>query len=218
MRKSLIAELNKTFMVAIKRTSDEGLLIFPWENKEFYCRWLAQTYYMVRHTTRFLCLTGAKFSFEDQKLHQFCLNHLKEEAGHELLAKKDLEILGDKLKQLPPSPETEYMIQNQYYWINKTPFAHFGFFWVLEQLSVLCGNQIIERVHKAHGTNCTSFLDLHASEDVKHTKTIYSKVQAFPEHELESLISNIRQTGFAYSEMLKTLQKPNYSLITEDAA
>lgn len=212
----LVEELERTFELAIKQTS-EGLLSFPWEDKEAYCRWAAQTFYMVQHTTRFLCLTGAKFSFEYQKLHQFCLGHLKEEAGHELLAKKDLETLGYTLDLLPPSPETEFMIQSQYYWINQTPFAHFGFFWVLEQLSVLCGKKMIERVRKAHGPKCTTFLDLHANEDIEHVKTIYSKVTTFPESELRALINNIRQTGFAYSEMLKTIQKSDYSSVKKAA-
>lgn len=213
---NLIKELEKTFEIAIKLTS-EGLLSFPWEDKEAYCRWSAQTFYMVQHTTRFLCLTGSKFSLENQKLHQFCLNHLKEETNHELLAKRDLETLGYSLDRLPPSPETEFMIQSQYYWINQTPFAHFGFFWVLEQLSVTCGKQMIERVRKAHGPKCTTFLDLHANEDIEHVKTIFEKVNSFPESELPALINNIRQTGFAYSQMLKTIKNQDYSTVKRAA-
>lgn len=206
---TLIKELDETFQAVIKSISG-GLLSFPWEDKEAYCRWLAQTFYMVQHTTRFLCLTGSKFSIENQKLHQFCLNHLKEEANHELLAKYDLEVLDYSLDRLPPSLETEFMIQNQYYWINQTPFAHFGFFWVLEQLSVTCGEKIAKLVRKAHGPKCTTFLDLHAREDIKHVKTIFERVRSFPEDELPALINNIRQTGHAYNEMLKTIQKKSY--------
>lgn len=204
-RQQLLKELNASFQESVS-IIDRGFKAFPWEDREAYCRWLAQTFYMVQHTTRFLCFTASQFGIENQSYHEFCLEHLREETGHEILAKNDLETLDDDLKNLPCAFETQFMIQSQYHLIQKTPFAHFGFFWVLEQLSIQCGPYIIDRVHKAHGKNCTTFLDLHAREDVGHVKEIYERVENFPDKELAIIKMNVEQTGWAYSEMLKSVK------------
>ena len=179
---------------------------FPWENEAVYSAWCAQTFYMVQHTTRYLCFTASQFSFAHQEFHDFCLNHLREETGHELLAKNDLESLDYSLDQLPPTSETQLMIQSQYYLIQKTPFAHFGFFWVLEKLSVEYGPEIIRRVKKAHGPDCLQFMNLHTQEDIGHIREITDKVEKIPTEHLESLRMNIQQTGALYTQMLQTLE------------
>lgn len=204
-REKMIRDIETTFQTVIQNIGYE-VKNFSWEDREAYCHWLAQTYYMVEHTTRFLCFTASQFEIEYKEFHQFCLHHLKEEAGHEMLAKKDLEILGHSLKNLPATFETQFMIQSQYYWIQKTPFAHFGFFWVLEKLSVEYGADAIRRVHKAHGNRCTAFLKLHAEEDVGHVQEIFDRVKKFPDAQLPSLEKNIAQTGWAYCQMLRSLK------------
>lgn len=203
-RKKLVSELNQEFQNAIEQIVTQ-MKAFPWENEAAYSGWCAQTFYMVQHTTRYLCFTASQFGLEHQEFHDFCLNHLREETGHELLAKKDLESFDRSLDQFPPTPETELMIQSQYYWIQKTPFSHFGFFWVLEKLSVEYGPEIIRRVKKAHGPDCLQFLNLHAQEDIGHIKEITSKVEKIPTGHLHALRKNIEQTGTLYTKMLETL-------------
>lgn len=194
-----------TYEEAVKLVG-QSVLDFPWENEELYSRWLAQTFYLVGHTTRFLCYTASQFSHQNDEFHQFCLSHLREETGHEMLALKDLESFGKDIKDYPQSLEAELMIQSQYYWIQKNPFNHFGFFWVLERISVSYVPQIIPRIHSTHGKGCTQFLDLHAAEDIQHVKSITDKVSAFPASALADLERNIHQTGALYSTMLKNLQ------------
>lgn len=203
-RNDLLATLDKTFDHNIKMVVAQ-MEAFPWENEEVYCGWLGQTFAMVQHTTRFLCYTASQFSFDAESHHAFCLNHLREEVGHENLAQKDLEDLGSTTKQYPPCLETDLMIQSQYYWISRTPFSHFAFFWVLEKLSTAYGPQAIARIRKSHGPTCASFLELHAQEDVGHVKLIRDKVEVIPTEHLPAVIKNVEQTGILYAQMLKSL-------------
>lgn len=206
--KNTLSPKNKVFAAyeeAVKLVG-EAVLNFPWEDEEFYSRWCAQTFHLVAHTTRFLCFTASQFSFKYDEYHQFCLSHLREETGHELLALRDLESFEKDIRDYPASFEADTMIQNQYYWIQKNPFTHFGFFWVLESISVSFVPQIIPRIQKAHGKGCTQFLDLHAAEDIQHVKSITNKVNAIPPEALEELADNIHQTGVLYSSMLTSLQ------------
>ncbi|HWU44947.1 MAG TPA: hypothetical protein VN132_15950, partial [Bdellovibrio sp.] len=48
---------------------------YPWEDKNFYCAWLAQTTYYVRHSTRLLALGGALAPLQQQELHNRFLKH-----------------------------------------------------------------------------------------------------------------------------------------------
>jgi len=204
-RKLLFNQLTQEFNLSVEQIIQQ-MKAFPWENQAAYSGWCAQTFYMVQHTTRYLCATASRFTVLEQPFHDFCLNHLREETGHELLAKYDLESFDKTLKDFPPTPETELMIQSQYYWIQKTPYSHFGFFWVLEKLSVEYGPEIINRVKKTHGPDCLQFLNLHVQEDVGHVSEIEHKVDKIPTEHLPALIKNIQQTGNLYSEMLRSLE------------
>lgn len=203
--KELQTKVFAAYEDAVKRVG-EAVLNFPWENEELYSRWCAQTFYLVGHTTRFLCFTASQFSLKNDDYHKFCLSHLREETGHELLALRDLESFDKDIKDYPSSFEADLMIQSQYYWIQKNPFTHFGFFWVLERISVSYVPQIIPKIQKAHGKGCTQFLDLHAAEDIQHVKSITEKVNQIPAEALEELAKNIEQTGVLYVTMLKNLQ------------
>lgn len=179
---------------------------FPWNDEVAYAHWLAQTYYLVRHTTRFICLTAGHLSLEQEEFHQFLLKHLKEETGHEMLALNDLqEGLHWSVQDTPERIESQLMLQSQYFWIKKNPFAHFGFFWVLEKLSVERGGKIIPTIRKAFGNATTSFLDLHSQEDITHVQTIFSKVNKIPPQYLYDLNLNIIQTGELYTQMLNEI-------------
>jgi hypothetical protein len=188
-------------MAQMIRASDE----FKWEAEAAYAHWLGQTYYLVRHTTRFLTLSAASMTIEEEEFHQFFLHHLRDEAGHEMLAYNDLERLHWKIEMVPETMEAQIMLQCQYYWLNTAPFAHFGFFWCLEKLSVERGAMAMRRISKAHGTDCMSFLQLHTAEDVGHIVSIYERVKKIPSQHYGALIKNIEQTGYLYAKMLREI-------------
>lgn len=176
---------------------------FPWENEEAYAHWLAQSFYMVQHTTTYLCLTAGGMCIDYPKYHSFLLHHLREETNHEVLALNDQKNLGWDLSRTPETFETQMMVQSQYYFIRKTPFAHFSFFWLLETMAAKAGPAVVERLSKKYKRNSITFLKLHAMEDVGHSQEIAEAVAGFPEHVLQDILLNLKQTGFLYSEMLK---------------
>lgn len=180
---------------------------FPWENEEAYAHWLAQSYYLVSHTTTYLCLTAGAMSMDNPQEHNFLLHHLREETNHEMLAFKDLEMLGWTIDQTPETFEAQMMIQCQYYFISRTPFAHYGFFWLLEKTAAEAGPEAVRRLLKRYGKSAISFLDLHAHEDVEHSREIGEAVAKFPKHVLPLLIRNMEQTGTLYVNMLQGIAK-----------
>jgi hypothetical protein len=178
---------------------------FPWESEEAYAHWLGQTYYLVRHTTRFLTLSAGKMTLEQDQFHQFFLHHLRDESGHEMLAYHDLESLGWKIDAVPETIEAQMMLQCQYYWLNQTPFAHFGFFWCLEKLSVERGVAAMARIQKVHGPSCMTFLELHSAEDIGHVVSIHERVKNIDPIHYDALIRNIEQSGYLYGKMLNEI-------------
>ncbi|MNJ93380.1 hypothetical protein D3C87_110600 [compost metagenome] len=176
---------------------------FPWENEEAYAHWLAQSFYLVRHTTTYLCLTAGAMSYDNPEHHSFLLHHLREETNHEKLALNDQETLGWDLSQTPETFEAQMMMQSQYYFINKSAFAHYGFFWLLEKMAAEAGPVVVQRLRKHYGDSCITFLDLHAHEDVEHSREIGEAVATFPKHVLTHVIRNMEQTGQLYCQMLK---------------
>lgn len=204
MKRQTIQDVERAFQKASEQmiaAIDE----FPWESEVAYANWLGQTYYLVRHTTRFLTLSAGKMSIEQEPFHQFFLHHLKEESGHEMLAYNDLKAMHWKIEDVPETMQAQLMLQCQYHWLNQSPFAHFGFFWCLEKLSVERGQAAMARIKKAHGPECMSFLELHSVEDIGHVVSIHERVKNIPEEHYPSLILNIEQTGYLYDKMLSEL-------------
>ncbi len=62
------------------------ILKMPWAENEYYCFWLAQSYYYIRNSTRLLASAAANFDVDRQDLFNRFVSHLREENGHEKLA------------------------------------------------------------------------------------------------------------------------------------
>jgi hypothetical protein len=199
-----IKEVKKIFDKEMKSVLD-GIDNFPWHDKKAYCALLAQSYYMVRHTTRFASYAASRIGFENEALHKSLLRHLKEETGHEMLAFNDIKNLEMSVKDCPEMMETKLMIQSQYYWISQSPYTHYGFIWVLEALSVLRGKFMLDKVQSAYKGKCYSFIDVHSEEDGHHVDGIVDEIQKFSPEQIKFVIENVRQTSFLYSQMLKNI-------------
>jgi hypothetical protein len=183
---------------------------FPWESREAYGDWLAQTYYYVRHSTRLLAASAARFAFDPRgnALHHRFATHMGEEKKHELLASHDLKELGTSIEMLPERSSTRLFYEPQYYKIeHEHPIALFGYILPLEAVGPLCGGKIIGRVAGSHGTKCTSFLKLHAADDVEHVEKALEMVAGVPAHERAIIEQNVRQTTYAYVAMLFDIER-----------
>src|SRR4051812_48763357 len=110
-------DLKKAFDSAIDLAAKQ-IQVFPWENREAYLQWLAQTYYLVRHTTRFLCLSAARAPIDKRELHYGFVKHLGEESNHDIPLINDMKKLGAAPDQYPELPQTRLLRNNQYYWLD----------------------------------------------------------------------------------------------------
>jgi hypothetical protein len=178
---------------------------FPWEQRSAYADWLAQTYYYVRHSTRLLAASAARFPFDmrGNALHHRFAAHMAEEKKHEQLAVHDLRELGTSVDDLPERSSTRAFYEPQYYKIeHEHPIALFGYILPLEAVGPLCGKRILGRIAGAHGPKCTAFLKLHTEDDVEHLDKALELVAGVGPAERLLIERNLRQTTYAYAAML----------------
>jgi len=175
----------------------------PWEDKNFYAQWLAQTTFFTRHTTRLLSLAGAHCPREYQALHNRFLEHAGEEKGHENLTLLDLKCVGEKIDSFHELPSTQSLYQTQYYWIeHKSPMAFFGFILALECLADKHGHMLVDRAQGAYGPKGVHFLRVHAEEDVDHSNEAIAQVEALPKEYHPMIIENMHQCFANYDAIL----------------
>lgn len=180
----------------------------PWHEEGFYAQWLAQTYHMVKNTTRLIARTAGQFTHEEQVFHEHSLQHFREEIGHEKLLLKDLIDLNVDINQIPISIECDVIIQTQYYFCERHPLSHFGLVICLEKLAAQKIPDLLNRLSSLKGT---SFLKLHGDVDPYHVSEIIEILNASPESEIMSIAKNTYQTGILYSSMLRSLEKSFFS-------
>jgi pyrroloquinoline quinone (PQQ) biosynthesis protein C len=181
---------------------------FSWEKAPAYADWLAQTYYYVRHSTRLLAAAAARFSLDARgnALHQRFASHMGEEKQHEKLALHDLRELGASLENLPERSATRCFYEPQYYKIEHVhPIALFGYILPLEAIGPLSGEGVIERVTRAHGAKCVSFLRLHAADDVDHLAKALEALAALPPEQREVVAQNLDQSTDAFVALLTNI-------------
>lgn len=204
----LIETTIKNEMIKTSQAVEE----FPWNNIDKYSLWLAQTYYMVCHSTRLVALAGALVELTDQTMHLRFLEHAREEKGHEKLCLNDLKNLEQSLSELPELETTKSLYRNQYYLIEKkSPLALFGYILFLECLSINAGKVIYSNTKKIFGEKASSFLRVHSQEDESHVETAMLMLKELPARELTYIIENLTTTGELYRLMLYQIKKQSKS-------
>jgi hypothetical protein len=180
----------------------------PWENREFYTSWLAQTTYFVQHSTRLCGLASAYCNENQQSYHQRFLHHGIEEKGHEKLSILDLKSFGQELKNYEELPGTRSFYQTQYYWIqHKHPLALFGYIIFLECLAIEQGPKLTQRVTKAYGEKAARFLKVHSEEDIDHVEKAMEQIRQAPADAQEHIIQNLQQSFYNYEALLTQCQE-----------
>jgi hypothetical protein len=197
-------------MIDIKKSADieiektrAVILGFPWENATAYATWLAQTYYMVNHSTRLVALAGAYTPLDRNELHARFVDHAKEERGHQLICISDLKALGHEIKSMTCFPQSAAMYQVQYYWIQHvSAVAFFGYTLSLEHLAAEFGAEVFRRAESAHGKNATKFLKVHAHDDVEHIAKAFEQLSKLSQPELTMVCENLTVSAALYRSML----------------
>lgn len=175
----------------------------PWENKEFYATWLAQTYYFVRHSTRLLALASGHANFEQNRLHQRMAKHIGEENAHEKIAQADLKAMGFNVSQMAELPVTKIFYRNQYFGIERMNSAYLlGYILYLEGLALAAGSIINDAAQKAFGGNAANFIRVHVEEDPDHVEKALKQLEEMNAMELAAVDESLDITAELYVQIL----------------
>jgi hypothetical protein len=175
-------------------------------NKELYANFLAQTYYYVAHSTKFLAFSAGLMGPEDRKYFNRFIKHISEENGHDLMAQKDLKNIGHELKEFPETPETRMLWESQYYKIQHLDaISLIGYIIPLEMLSAQYFPDFNKRVESVYGKKATSFVRVHAEEDEDHIEKAFKVLYDLSIERQEVIIKNMTQTAIAYTAMIENL-------------
>ncbi len=175
---------------------------FPWESREAYASWMAQSLEYVTYTTRILAQTGASFPLHQTGLASRFIQHATEEKGHEKLLHNDAKALGYELSKLPLLPEAEAFHKSVYYWIYQgRPAVVMGWALFLEGYAVKNGASIYERAAKAHGPKPTSFLRVHTQEDPDHVEKAFGVLDGFSNEELDDVAHGLELYAKLYANI-----------------
>jgi len=180
---------------------------YPWENSEFYQSYLAQTFYYVSHSTRLLCLSGGSVGTDDKGwlYHNRCLQHMREEFNHHIMAKKDLENMGGSLDRHPELPATKTFYQLQYYKIqNQSPYALLGYILFLEGMATEA-KPVIDRLIAKYGKKCCVFLGAHYeldSGDGGHFEKAVQQIEGLGERDRQICLESFFQSADCYITMI----------------
>jgi hypothetical protein len=186
----------------------EGLRAFAWRDRRVYGDWLAQTYFYVRHSTRLLAASAARFGHDElgNALHVRFAAHMAEEKRHELLALHDLKMLGASLDQYYERPSTRAFWETQYYKVEHVnPVALFGYILALEGMSATHGPWVYGEVSTAHGAGAATFLKLHAHDDEDHVQKAMPLLDKLDARGRADFEQNLEQSTFAYLVLLGEL-------------
>jgi len=111
--------LTRTFDTTVSAVGKK-VLAFPWQDRNAYALWLAQTFFLVRHTSTLISILAGKVGVHDPLRHRELLSHLREETGHEMFAQRDLEALGFSMPDFAEMVQSSVIYQSQYFRLDRT--------------------------------------------------------------------------------------------------
>lgn len=183
-----------------------------------YANWLAQTYFFVSHSVRLSALGAASLDV-DHPLAKRMVAHTREENGHHLLAKHDIEALGKRLDDFPVFGVTSAFYQAQYY---KVLFEHpshlLGQILMLEAVSVELGPWLLDIVRNRFGRKASSFVEVHAHEDQDHVRKALEAVNTLPPENRRGVETNFRQACEMYFLILRSIREGAFARTVDTAA
>lgn len=179
---------------------------FPWENKEAYVSWMAQTLEYATYATRILALTGGHFPLSQTALAARFFQHATEEKGHDKLLFNDAKALGVELAKVPTLPEAEAFHKSLYFWIYQgRPAVIMGWILLLEGFAIRRGAEIYSRAEKAYGKKPTSYLKVHTDEDPDHVEKAFGVLSHFSEQELKDVCHGLELYTSLYANIYSAI-------------
>jgi pyrroloquinoline quinone (PQQ) biosynthesis protein C len=159
---------------------------------ELYAIYLAQTYHYTSHNSRNQAMVGLRAEVKTPAYVKFCLEHARDEFGHEQMALHDIGSLGYAKEEAllpPPLPATETLIA-YLYWISMTgnPIRRLGYSYWAEScygyISPLI--QGIKKTLNLTPAQMTFFL-AHSEIDQEHFEQVKAAIRRTCKREAELL-------------------------------
>jgi hypothetical protein len=187
-------------------------------NRQIYANWLAQTHYFVSHSVRLSALGASRLDV-DHPLSRRMVAHTKEEMGHHIVAKRDIEALGKKLEDYPALGVTNAFFQSQYFKVLFENPAHLlGQILMLEAVSVEVGPWMYEIVKSKFGGGASRFVEIHAHEDKDHVSKALAALNELPAAEKAGVAVNFRQACEMYYLILRSVNEAGFAQLVKQAA
>lgn len=186
----------------------KNLRAFPWHDRYAYGMYIAQTYYYVCHSVRLLATAAGRMTMEDNSSHKRFLTHIREESGHEVMARRDLEELGYTLEDFPELPETRMFWETQYYKIEHIdPLSLMGYILALEAVACEQCPWITQELKKSFPNNAHTFMRVHGEEDPDHVTKAWEQISALPPARLKAVVENFEQTAVGLNNILNGVMR-----------
>lgn len=141
----------------------------PWNNKNYYANWLAQSYYYTSYSTRMLAFAAGSSDRSEKTYFKRSIIHISEEQGHEIIALNDLGKLGFKIEEFEELSATRSMWESQFYRIQKDSTYLLGYILALEVLAVQT-KEFYGHLKDLYPAEALKFIKIHADEDPHHVE------------------------------------------------
>jgi len=181
---------------------------FPWDNKEAYATWIANTHYYVKESSLMLALAASNLPAKHKKAANRFIRHAGEEMGHEFQLEKDLKELGYKgVDPLTITNEMKICHRSLSYWGQQSENA-IGFMgWVLlvEGLAVKVGGDLFLQINKNYGGKGTNFLRSHSDDDPEHLEEAYTLLKRLDASDLSIVLDSLTMYTDQYISFLASI-------------
>jgi hypothetical protein len=169
LKKTQLSEKQLSISKEIDTYADKlgaEILAVNWSAKAQYAIWMAQHYYLVKRTMRYICMAAGLSDPDDDKVYKYWMEHLKEEHHHHKFLEKDAQSIGVRLNEIDVFHSTRQLVDNIFegMFFSKGIYL-FGYAILLEGLSCKIGKDFTQAVTQAHGEKAASFLKLHTIVD-----------------------------------------------------
>lgn len=195
----------------IFQTTSDFFSELPWENEQFYSNWLAQTYFMVSHTPRFICLAAARFGTAEDGFHRKMVNHFNDEDKHEYILIKDLKNLGYSIEDFEIFPETSLVVEQLYHQIDRVdPISIFGRIIFLEMLTAKLSSKFKDKFNSQYNNHTGEFLKIHFEEDIEHVQKAFSVLIDLDVKKKKIIGDEFYMTGMLYKSFLEKILSDSF--------
>lgn len=178
----------------------------PWEKRDFYGNFLAQTYYFVCHSTRLLGRSLSYFGVDKDELYKRFVAHLKEENYHERIASNDLKAMDFQVEDFKQLSITKAFWETQYYKLDKSNgISLLGYILFLEAIAVHCFDHAYDVVAREYNKNAINFIRVHTTEDPEHLEHALKLINELSDEERSIVWDNFYQTADLYHSILLSI-------------